>query len=78
MMPKTARLRRARSVKNHLARFVEIQRPDIAALYAGKDVNPDYMALNRLLAAEHELSELIADLRAEGYGKRAVLGRKPE
>jgi predicted transcriptional regulator len=75
-MTKAERLRRARKAKNQLARFVDIQLPYIAALYADKGVNPDYAALNRLLEAKRELVKLIADLRAEGYGEHAELERK--
>jgi predicted transcriptional regulator len=72
-MTKKEKLRRARYVKSNLARFVDIQDPYIAGLYASTGVNPDYVALNRLLTAKHELVKPIADLRAEGYGERAEL-----
>jgi hypothetical protein len=70
-MTKTARLRRARSVKNHLGAFVLFQDREIADyLAAERGVNVASAAMSQLLMAQHELGTLIEDLQLEHYGTR--------
>ncbi len=68
-MTKKERLRRARRIRQELGLFVSYQTAYMEKLLREKNVNPGYAAMNRLLMARHELSTLITDLYAEGYGK---------
>jgi hypothetical protein len=70
-MTKTERLRRARSVRAHLARFVDLQDESLRNSLRDETPSrdPDYQAMNRLLNARHELAELVSELKEEGYGQ---------
>jgi hypothetical protein len=65
---KTERLRRARSAKNHLARFVDIQTPYIEEVYKREGADPATEAMKRLFLARSEITHLIQELINDGYG----------
>jgi hypothetical protein len=69
-MTKTERLRLARSVKGHLASFVDYQTKDMGEFFAKQGQNADYAAMNQLLMAQSELTALITNLRMEHYGEK--------
>lgn len=73
-MTKTEKLRRARQVRARLARFVDLQDKDVQAYVREKGTKsvssqPDYIAMNHLLMAQKELSDMVRLLREEGFGQ---------
>lgn len=69
-MTKTEKVRQARSIRAHLARFTDLQESGLREHVKSEwGRNPDYSAFNRLLLAQRELNALIAKLREEGYGQ---------
>jgi hypothetical protein len=64
-LTKTQRIRRARSVRSELARFVDLHSPDLREHVRKRGVDPDAAQMTRLMRAKIELDSLIADLRAE-------------
>ncbi len=68
-LTKAERIASARKVRAYLAKFTSFQSGHMREFIRsewGRD--PDYTAMNELLFAQRELSRLIRDLRAEGYG----------
>lgn len=63
------RIRRARSVRSELARFVDLHSPDLREHVRDKGVDPDKAQMTRLMRAKIELDSLIEDLLAEAPGK---------
>lgn len=68
-LTKAQRLRRARSVKSELSRFVDLHRPDLRGRVRKLGVDPDEAQMTRLMRAWIELGSLIEDLRAESAPK---------
>lgn len=68
-MTKKERLARARSAKNHLARFVDIQSPYIEEVYKREGTDPAEAAMQRLFLARSEITHLIQELINDGYWK---------
>jgi len=69
-MNKTQRLAKARAIRAHLARFTDLQKPALAEHVRTEfGADPEYTAMNHLHHARFELSELIASLEEQGYGK---------
>lgn len=72
-MTKKEMKERARNIRSHMARFVDLQDPRLVeVLFTGTDMSPEYAALNRLLMARTELNHLIEALRREGYGQEVT------
>lgn len=74
-MTKDEKVERARVIRAQLSVFVHLQnreyRKQTAAL-----ADPDYLAMNRLIRARSQLTALINDLKAEGYGQRYEKARE--
>ncbi len=69
-MTKTERLKQARSVRAHMARFVDLQESALQEhIRSQGDQGPEYRAMNALLAARRELNNLIDTLHGENYGQ---------
>lgn len=69
VVTKAEKARRARVVRAHLARFIDLQKPYMREHVKrewGRD--PDGAALTRLRLAQRELEALIGELEEEGRG----------
>jgi hypothetical protein len=64
-LSKTQRMRRARSVRFELSRFVDLHSPSLREHVRERGYDPDEAQMARLMRAKRELDSLIDDLRAE-------------